>query len=156
MRIACGKCDLQLTHSLSRNAMLSTLLQLGSIGIASPASIGTIFIVAEQINNVKVGTLAYYLKPGISNDHINVGGLSEPQEFVRFASRHVEQGADVSSVEELVNQRRQNSEYAEAVADVRQGILDEAACKSQPLTDAFAELRNKLGIADSSAIRPAT
>jgi len=73
---------------------------------------------------------------------------SELQEFVRFASRHVEQGADFSSVEELVKHWRQNSEYAEAVADVRQGILDEAACKSQPLADAFAEVRNKLGIAD--------
>jgi len=73
---------------------------------------------------------------------------SELQEFVRFASRHVEQGADFSSVEELVKHWRQNSEYSEAVADVRQGILDEAACKSQPLSDAFAEVRNKLGITD--------
>jgi len=44
---------------------------------------------------------------------------SELQEFVRFASRHVEQGADFSSVEELVKHWRQNSEYSEAVADVR-------------------------------------
>ncbi len=73
---------------------------------------------------------------------------SELQEFVRFASRHVEQGADFSSVEELVKRWRQNSEYAEAVADVRQGILDEAECKSQLLSDAFAEVRKKLGIAD--------
>ena len=73
---------------------------------------------------------------------------SELQEFVRFASRHVEQGADFSSVEELVKHWRQNSEYVEAVADVRQGILDEAECKSQPLSDAFAEVRKKLGIAD--------
>ena len=73
---------------------------------------------------------------------------SELQAFVRFASRHVEQGADFSSVEELVKHWRQNSEYAEAVADMRQGILDGAACKSQPLSDAFAEVRNRLGIAD--------
>ena len=41
-----------------------------------------------------------------------------------------------------------HSEYAEAVADVRQGIADEAACKAQPLSDAFAEVRRQLGIAD--------
>ena len=73
---------------------------------------------------------------------------SELQEFVRFASHRVEQGADFSSVEDLVKHWRQNSEYAEAVADVRQGIADEAACKAQPLSDAFAEVRRKLGIAD--------
>ena len=73
---------------------------------------------------------------------------SELQEFVRFAYRHVEQGADFSSVEELVKHWRQKSEYAEAVADVRQGILDEAACNSQPLSHAFDELRKNLGIAD--------
>ena len=73
---------------------------------------------------------------------------AELQEFVRFASRRVEQGADFSSVEELVKHWRQNSEYAEAIADVRQGILDEAACKSQPLSDAFAEVRHRLGIVD--------
>ena len=73
---------------------------------------------------------------------------AELQEFVRFASRRAEQGADFSSVEELVKHWRQNSEFTEAVADVRQGILDEAAGKSQPLSEAFAEVRNKLGIAD--------
>ncbi len=73
---------------------------------------------------------------------------SELQEFVRFASRRVEQGADFSSIEELVKHWRQNSEYTEAVADVRQGIADEVACKSQPLSDAFVEVRRKLGIAD--------
>ena len=73
---------------------------------------------------------------------------SKLQEFVRFASYRVEQGEDFSSVEDPVKHWRQNSEYAEAVADVRQGIADEAACKAQPLSDAFAEVRRKLGIAD--------
>ena len=73
---------------------------------------------------------------------------SELQDLVRFASHRVGQGADFSSVEDLVKHWRQNSEYAETVVDVRQGIADEAACKAQPISDAFAEVRRKLGIAD--------
>jgi len=73
---------------------------------------------------------------------------SELQEFVRFASSRVGQGEDFSSVEELVRRWRQNSEYAEAVDDVRQGIEDEASGKSKPLSEVFVEVRRKLGITD--------
>ncbi len=73
---------------------------------------------------------------------------SELRDFVQFASRRVESGDDCSSLEELVRQWRQGSEYAEAVADVRQGIIDDAQGRAQPLADAFADVRRKLGIAD--------
>ena len=73
---------------------------------------------------------------------------SELQEFVRFASSGVGQGEDFSSVEELVRRWRQNSEYAEAVDDVRQGIEDEASGKPKPLSEVFVEVRRKLGITD--------
>lgn len=73
---------------------------------------------------------------------------SELRDFVQFASRRVESGDDHSSLEELVRQWRQGSEYAEALADVRQGIIDDAQGKAQPLADAFADVRRKLGIED--------
>ena len=73
---------------------------------------------------------------------------SELRDFVQFASRRVESGDDRSSLEELVTQWRQGIEYAETVADVRQGIIDDAQGKAQPLADAFADVRKKLGIAD--------
>ncbi len=73
---------------------------------------------------------------------------SELKEFLLFASRIVEQGRGYSSVEELVKQWRQDSEYAAAVADVQQGIVDSAAGKAQSLSDAFAEVRRRLGITD--------
>lgn len=73
---------------------------------------------------------------------------SELRDFVQFASRRVESGDDRSSLEELVKQWREAAEYNEAVADVRQGIIDDAQGKAQPLADAFADVRRKLGIED--------
>ncbi len=73
---------------------------------------------------------------------------SELRDFVQFASRRVEGGDDRLSLEELVRQWRLGTECAEAVADVQQGILDDAEGKAQPLSDAFADVRRKLGIAD--------
>lgn len=73
---------------------------------------------------------------------------SELQDFVRFASSRVGQGEVFSSVEELVRRWRQNSEYAEVVDDVRQGIEDEASGKSKSLSEVFVEVRRKLGITD--------
>ena len=73
---------------------------------------------------------------------------SELQEFVQFASSRVGQGEVFSSVEELVRRWRQNSEYAEVVDDVRQGIEDEASGKSKPLSEVLVEVRRKLGITD--------
>lgn len=73
---------------------------------------------------------------------------SELRDFVQFASRRVEGGDDRLSLEELVRQWRLGTEYAEAVADVQQGILDDAEGKAHPLSDAFADIRRKLGLAD--------
>ena len=73
---------------------------------------------------------------------------SELRDFVQFASHRVASGDDRLSLEELVRQWRQGAEYAETVADVRQGIIDDAQGKAQPLADAFADVRKKLGIAD--------
>ena len=73
---------------------------------------------------------------------------SELRDFVQFASRRVESGDDRLSLEELVKQWRQNAEYTEAVADVRQGVIDDAQGKAQLLADAFADVRRKLGITD--------
>lgn len=73
---------------------------------------------------------------------------SELRDFVQFASNRVESGEDRLSVEELVRQWRQTSEFAQAVADVRQGIADAAQGNAQPISDAFADVRRKLGITD--------
>jgi hypothetical protein len=73
---------------------------------------------------------------------------SELRDFVQFTSRRLEGGDDRLSLEELVRQWRQGTEFAEVVADVQQGIRDEAEGKAQPLWDAFADVRRKLEIAD--------
>ncbi len=71
---------------------------------------------------------------------------TELLDFVQFASQRVERGDECSSLEELVRQWRSDTEYAEAVADVRQGIEDDAVGKAQSIEDAFDEVRRKLGI----------
>jgi hypothetical protein len=68
------------------------------------------------------------------------------RDFVQFASQRVQRGDECSSLEELVKEWRNDTEYAEAVADVSQGIEDDAAGKAQPIEDAFSEVRRKLGI----------
>jgi len=73
---------------------------------------------------------------------------SELRDFVQFASSRVESGNDRLSVEELVRQWRQTLESTQAVADIRQGVTDAAQGKAQPISDAFADVRRKLGIAD--------
>lgn len=57
-------------------------------------------------------------------------------------------GVNPMSLEELVRQWRLGTEYAEAVADLQQGIIDDAERKAQTIANAFAEIRSKLGIAD--------
>lgn len=73
---------------------------------------------------------------------------SELRDFVQFASIRVQSGDDKLSVEELVRQWRQTTEYAQAVADVSQGVSDAAQGKAQPISEAFADVRKKLGISD--------
>ena len=71
---------------------------------------------------------------------------TELRDFVQFASQRVKRGDECSSLEELVKQWRCDSEYAGAVADVRHGMEADAAGKVQPVDEAFAEVRNKLGL----------
>ena len=73
---------------------------------------------------------------------------NELQDFVQFASHRVERGEACESVEALVQQWRSDAEYSEAVADVRQGLADDAQGKAMPLSDAFADVRRQLGITD--------
>lgn len=73
---------------------------------------------------------------------------AELRDFVQFASRRVESGDSPLSLEELVRQWRLGTEYAQAVDDVHQGLVDAAQGKAQTLSDAFAHVRRELGITD--------
>lgn len=73
---------------------------------------------------------------------------SELRDFVQFASSRVQTGDDGLSVEDLVRQWRKTTEYAQAVEDVRQGLTDAAQGKAKPISEAFADVRQKLGIVD--------
>lgn len=70
---------------------------------------------------------------------------AELRDFIQFAASQVESGNTRSSIEELVQQWRQPSEFARAVADVRQGMADDAQGKSLPISEAFSDIRKKLG-----------
>jgi hypothetical protein len=69
-------------------------------------------------------------------------------DFVEFASRRIETGSDVSSLEELFQQWRNDPEYSEAVDDVRQGIADAANGLAEPVAKVFSDIRRQLGIVD--------
>lgn len=71
---------------------------------------------------------------------------TELRDFVQFASQRVRGGAECSSLEELVQQWRSESEYTAAVADVRHGMEADAAGEAKPVDETFAEVRNELGI----------
>jgi hypothetical protein len=73
---------------------------------------------------------------------------TELRDFVQFASTRVQTGDDGLSLEDLVRQWRQSTEYAQAVTDVRQGITDAAHGKAKPISEAFADVRQKMGIVD--------
>lgn len=73
---------------------------------------------------------------------------SELRDFFQFASIRVQSGDGELSLEELVRQWRQTTEYAQAVGDVNQGVADTAQGKAQPISEAFADVRKKLGISD--------
>ncbi len=69
-------------------------------------------------------------------------------DFVEFASRRIETGTEVSSLEELFQQWRNDPEDSEAVDDVRQGIADVANGLAEPVEKVFSDIRRKLGIVD--------
>lgn len=71
----------------------------------------------------------------------------ELDSFHRFASeRFADCGAD-ASLEELLAIWRQAREYAETVADVREGLKDYDAGEGRSLADTFQEVRTDLGLA---------
>ena len=72
---------------------------------------------------------------------------NEFNDFIQFASRKIETGA-VDSIEELVHQWRRDAEYTDAVDDVRQGIVDDAAGKAEPVARVFSDIRSQLGLPD--------
>ena len=72
----------------------------------------------------------------------------ELQEFVQFATRRIASGQAARTVEELVQQWRGDSDYLQAIADVRQGIADEAAGRAVSVSEAFASIRGQVGIAE--------
>lgn len=70
----------------------------------------------------------------------------ELRDFVQYASNRVQTGDNGLSVEELVRQWRQTLEVAQTEADVREGVADAAQGKAVPISEAFADVRRKLGI----------
>ena len=70
----------------------------------------------------------------------------EFQEFVQFATRRIERGEAGETVEDLVQQWRVGVDYAQTVADIRQGITDEACGRAVSVSEAFANVRRQVGI----------
>ncbi len=68
------------------------------------------------------------------------------QDFVQFATRRIEGGVGNESVEDLVLQWRRDSEYAAAVADVRQGLADDVRGQSESVPVVFDDIRRRLEI----------
>ena len=68
------------------------------------------------------------------------------RDFVEFAERRLECGVEAESLEELVQQWRNDLEYSAAVEDIGQGITDDAAGLGEPVTKAFSDIRRQLGI----------
>lgn len=74
--------------------------------------------------------------------------LSELQDIVQFAMRQIDRGNGGDSVKSLVQQWRHDSEFDEAVADVRQGLVDDAQGRGKSVAETFASIRQQLGIAE--------
>lgn len=73
---------------------------------------------------------------------------SELDNFIRFATGKLDSDDEPASLEELLSQWREQCEYAATVDDIRQGLHDYAAGKGQSVTDAFRDVRHKLGLSD--------
>jgi hypothetical protein len=69
-------------------------------------------------------------------------------EFLQFATRRIEHGAGIESVEDLVQEWRSDSEFVQTVADIRQGMADKAAGLSEPADKVFADIRRQLGLSE--------
>ncbi len=72
----------------------------------------------------------------------------ELREFLQFAALRIERGAGVETVEDLLQEWRTESEFAQTVADVRQGLTDKVAGLSEPADEVFADIRRQLGLSE--------
>ncbi len=72
----------------------------------------------------------------------------ELQQFVQFATRRIASGQTARTVEDLVQQWRGDAESLQAIADVRQGMADDADGRAVSVTEAFANIRRQARIAE--------
>lgn len=69
----------------------------------------------------------------------------EIQQFSRFAAQRVQQGDQIPSLEECLRQWRAEQERDATVADLLAGHQDFEEGRTQPLDEAFEDVRQKLG-----------
>ena len=70
------------------------------------------------------------------------------QDFVQFASRRLETGEGVCSLEDLFQQWQNYAEYNATVTDVREGVADFEGGRAEPVASVFSDIRRQLGIDD--------
>jgi hypothetical protein len=68
----------------------------------------------------------------------------ELQAFHHYATRKLNNGGAASIVELAANWEAARAEFDAAVDDVRQGLIDDAAGRGEPVAAVFAELRKEL------------
>lgn len=76
---------------------------------------------------------------------IQINLQNELVKFFEFAIDHLESDEAIGSIDELFQKWRQNIEFIETLADVRQGIEDERTGNAESIADAFADIRKRLG-----------
>ena len=70
------------------------------------------------------------------------------QAFVQFASRRLETGGGVCSLEDLFQQWQNEAEYNATVTDVREGVADFEGGWAEAAASVFSDIRRQLGIGD--------
>lgn len=70
------------------------------------------------------------------------------QDFVQYASRRLEIGEGICSLEDLFQQWQNDAEYNATVTDVREGVADFDAGRAEPAASVFSDIRRQLGIGD--------
>ena len=71
--------------------------------------------------------------------------LEELENFSRFATQRLRQGAQPPSLEECLRQWRQDCEREELSSDIAAGLEEVEQGRGQPVDEAFAEIRRQLG-----------
>lgn len=70
---------------------------------------------------------------------------ADVDDFRQFALELIDR-EDVTSLEECVRRWGDRREYNETVEAIREGLADAAAGRSQPVEEAFADIRRELGL----------